>query len=334
MGLVSVMKAFVLEAFGQAAALSEVPRPICGDHEIVIRVIASSINPVDRLVGLGYFREMQPYRFPVVLGRDVSGVVDEIGSAVTGYAVGDRVWGFVKRDYSGDGTFAEYVACPADKFVTHTPSALSTEAAGVLGVAGCAAQACLGVAALGANDTVLITGAAGGAGTVAVQLASAQGARVLATGRPGAQSDLLTELGAQHVLDWTAGSLQSQVSALAPHGVDAVIELARPDARNAAADEPTRKRAFADFAHAVGTPGCRVASTTNAVDSSLFETQLARNVYSDPIPADLDRLSDAFLDGSVTPVISEAFDFEDIIAAFDCLDRSVTGKIALRIAAP
>lgn len=328
-----MMKAYMLESFDAPPRLSEVVKPSYADDEILIRVLASSINPVDRLVGGGYFRDMQPYRFPVVLGRDVSGTVEAVGARVTRFAPGDLVWGFVKRSYTGDGTFAEYVVCAEDNFVTAAPAGISPLAAGVLGVAAVTAQACLDTVRLTADDTVLVLGAAGGAGTFAVQLARAAGARVVATARPGEQADVLRELGASEVLDWTSGDLERQVRDVVPDGVDALVDLARPRLGSARADESARQAAFADFVSAVASPSGRVASTTNAVAPGLHGDRLASNVHSNPVPDALDRVAAAISDGSIRPVISDVFDLEDIEEAFSCLDRSVTGKVALRISA-
>ncbi|HLL69395.1 MAG TPA: NADP-dependent oxidoreductase [Micromonosporaceae bacterium] len=327
----ATMKAYLLESFDASPRMSETVTPTYADDEILIRILASSVNPVDRLVSAGYFREMLPYRFPVVLGRDVSGVVEAVGAQVTRFSPGDRVWGFVKRSYTGDGTFAEYVACPADSFVTAMPTGISALEAGVLGVAAVTAQACLDAVQLTGEDTVLVLGAAGGTGTFAVQLARATGARVVAVARPGAQADLLSELGAAEVLDWTTGRLAAQVREIAPDGVDALVDLARPRLGSARADESARQRAFADFVFSVAAPGGRVASTTNAVAPALLGDMSATNVYSNPVPEALDRVATAISAGSVRPVVSAVFDFDDIEEAFGCLDRSVTGKIALRI---
>jgi NADPH:quinone reductase-like Zn-dependent oxidoreductase len=325
------MRAYVLEDFGQSPRLTELPRPVAGPDEVLLRVVSSSVNPVDVLVARGYFRQIAPYRFPVVLGRDVHGVVVDVGDQVNGYQVGDPVFGFLKRDYTGDGAFAEYVACRPDRFVTHVPDGVSAEQAGVLGVSGVTAQASLDAVRLTAGDTLLVLGGAGGTGTFTVQLAAAIGARVVATGRAGEQSRLLSQLGADVVLDWTAGDIAGQVRRTVPGGVDAIVDLARPRGGDAAEGEQDRRRAFADFVRVVAGADARVVSTTNAVDPQLLGDVEAHNVHSNPVPSELERLAERVVAGQVRPVITETYDLDQVESALARLDKSVTGKISLRV---
>ena len=111
------MKAFVLTGFDRAPEFADIAEPQPGPGEIRVRVHATSVNPVDHMIRSGFFRAVQEYRFPAIFGRDLAGMVDAAGDGVTRFREGDEVYGFVKRDYIGDGTFAEYVVVPADFFV-------------------------------------------------------------------------------------------------------------------------------------------------------------------------------------------------------------------------
>jgi NADPH:quinone reductase-like Zn-dependent oxidoreductase len=150
------LKAYALTDFDTSPDLIEVEVPQPGPDEILIKVQATSVNPVDAMVVAGFFRTVQQYRFPAVVGRDVSGVVERVGAGVAEFAVGDPVFGFIKREYIGDGTFAEYVTSPADYFVVSRPDSASPVEAGVLGLSAITAQACLDEVVVKAGDTVLV----------------------------------------------------------------------------------------------------------------------------------------------------------------------------------
>ena len=189
------MKAYALIDFHRPPELIDVDRPEPGPDEILIQVQATSVNPVDAMVVAGFFRTVQHYRRPAVVGRDICGVVEQVGSDVAQFVVGDPVFGFIKREYIGDGTFAEYVTSPADYFVVPRPEAASPVEAGVLGLSSITAQECLDELLVVTGDTVLVNGATGGVGSFAVQLAVDRGLRVIATARGAAGADYVRGLG-------------------------------------------------------------------------------------------------------------------------------------------
>src|ERR1700753_4303552 len=124
------MKAFVLTGFEAAPEFREVRDPVPGPGDIRVRVHATSVNQVDDLVARGFFRMAQEYRFPAVFGRDFAGTVDELGPGSDRFREGDEVFGFVKRGFIGDGTFADYVVLPEHMFVGKKPDSTGfTEAA-------------------------------------------------------------------------------------------------------------------------------------------------------------------------------------------------------------
>src|SRR4051794_40053210 len=111
------MRAFTLESFGAPPGLrDDVPVPEIGDHDVLIRIHASSINPVDAFAAMGALRGMVEYRFPVILGRDLAGTVDQDGAGVSRYQVGDEVFGWISTPALHEGTYADYIALPEDKF--------------------------------------------------------------------------------------------------------------------------------------------------------------------------------------------------------------------------
>ncbi|MFI0739364.1 NADP-dependent oxidoreductase [Streptomyces sp. NPDC021100] len=215
------MRALTFSEYGPADVLevADVPEPHAGPGHIRVRVRASGLTPSDCRLRAGRFRDIAPLRLPHVLGMDAAGVVDEVGTGVTGIRPGDEVFGVVEAAELG-GANAEYAVLAA---WAPKPDALSWEQAG--GAAGNVETATRALDRLkvGTGTTLLVEGAAGGVGTVAVQLAAARGATVLGTA--GAHNHaFVAGLGATPT---TYGpGLGERVTALAPDGVDAVLDCA------------------------------------------------------------------------------------------------------------
>ena len=179
------MRAFTLDSFDSRPGLREdLPTPEVGPGQLLVLVRASSVNPVDAFIAGGVLKGMVEHEFPVVLGRDYAVVVEQAGSAVTGYAVGDEVFGFLP--HAGpevhDGTWAELILVSQDRSVARRPA--DAAAAGAAPLAAITALAAYDALDLGKGATVLVVGASGGVGSFAVQLAAAAGATVLAPGCP------------------------------------------------------------------------------------------------------------------------------------------------------
>lgn len=325
------MKAFAIEGFDRAPRFVEVPTPEPGPGEIRIRVRATSANPVDALIGAGFFRGVQEHRFPAVLGRDVAGVVDRLGAGVTRYAIGDAVYGFVKREYLGDGTFAEHVVAPEDLCVGPAPAGLALTDAGALAQAGVTALECVDAVPSADGEVVLVNGATGGVGVFAVQIAAARGATVIATARTPEQQALVRKLGATHVVDWTAGDLVTQVRAVAPDGIDGFVDLVKHAPSMAiGVGEDEAHALFAALCRGLLRPGGRAASVTNGGVPELLGDIACANVHSTPTPESLARLAGMVEAGTVVVPVHAVFAFDDIGAAFDLLARGpALGKISI-----
>lgn len=211
------MKAIVFEDFGGPEVLhpSEAPVPEPGPQQARIRVKVASVNPMDFKVRAGLMRPKLPASLPAIPGFEAAGVIDALGSDVVGFAVGDEVFGWTKG-----GSYAQYsiVTTFAAK-----PAALSWEQAVALPVAGETSERVLRRLGLAEGETLLIHGAAGAVGTVAVQLAVARGARVIGTASE-ANLPYLESLGA--IATPYGPGLVERVRALAPKGVDAVFDVA------------------------------------------------------------------------------------------------------------
>src|SRR5215203_5246547 len=213
-GTGDLMKAFVLPDFDRQPTVADLPTPEPGPDQVLVRVRAGSVNGIDLSIASGRLQGMLAYDFPVVLGKDFAGTVEAVGSGVTGFAAGDRVFGVVSDPSPlSSRSFAEYLAVPAGPNLTRIPEGVDVAAAGVLGLAGSAALQAVDAIAPTAGETVLVSGATGGVGAYAVQLVVAWGATVIATSKPGGDVDFVRDLGASHSVDYT-GDVAAQVRAI------------------------------------------------------------------------------------------------------------------------
>jgi NADPH2:quinone reductase len=194
------MKAIQLKSFGgpESFELCDVPRPVPHAGQVLVRVHATSINPLDYQVRRGDYPELVP--LPAITGHDVSGVVEAVGSSVTSFAPGEDVW-YTPQIFDGPGSYAEYHVA-AESIIGKKPPSLShLEAASLTLVGGTAWEALVVRAALGLGESILVHGGAGGVGHVAIQLAKAMGARVFTTVRE-ANFEFARSLGADVVIDY------------------------------------------------------------------------------------------------------------------------------------
>lgn len=235
------MRAAVYDTYGDADVISvrEHDDPPVGPDTVLVRAKATSVNPVDWKIRLGYLQAAYPHHLPIIPGWDVSGVVEAVGPAVvTRVEVGDEVWGYVRRDDVKWGTAAELVPAP-QRTVARKPGSLSFEEAAAVPLAGLTAyQALVEALDVQAGERVLVHAAAGGVGQFAVQIAAARGCEVVGTASPQNHS-ALQELGASEVVDYRQGPVSEQLSA----PVDAVLDLVGGEALEDApkqTEDPTR----------------------------------------------------------------------------------------------
>ncbi|GAA1738815.1 NADP-dependent oxidoreductase [Isoptericola hypogeus] len=310
------MKVVALRAFDSQPEVTEVEVPQPGAGEVRVRVHAASVNGFDLSVAKGMLQGMMEHRFPVVLGKDFAGVVDEVGEGVEDYAVGDRVFGVVTKDFLGDGSFGEYVVVPTAVGIAKLPEAIGfTEAAG-LGLAGTAAVMAFDGAGVREGDTVLVVGATGGVGQQALQLAKNAGATVIATAHTDAENEVVTSLGAAHTVDHTQ-DVAAQVRGIVPDGVDAVLHFAGSPEPLVAAAKPD-----AAFASTMLRSPADVPSETLRVTS----------VYAHPAPETLERVASHQAEGRTAVTVQETFGLDDVDAAFARFAEGTLGKLVISIA--
>lgn len=309
------MNAFSLDAFEASPALrDDLPAPTPAAGELLVRVRASSVNPVDYAIAAGRLSGMLEHEFPVVLGRDYAGVVEQVGSDVTRYAVGDEVYGFVPHANPAvhDGSWAELIAVPEEHSVARKPAGADLASAGAAPLAGITAITAVDALDLSEGDAVLVVGAPGGIGSFAVQLAAHAGAAVLAPALPE-DDEYLRGLGVIELLDRDA-DVVAAVRERHAGGVDAVLDLVSyaPGAFDAALE-----------------PGGRVASPNSAAGDGPGRT----DVMAVPSPENLERLSRLLDDGTLEVHIQDTYPLARAGEALQALGTTHTqGKLAIRIA--
>jgi NADPH2:quinone reductase len=221
------MRAMTIDDYGTKLRIQDIPKPQAGEGEVLIRLRAAGVNPMDWKARDGWYKGWLPAEFPAVLGFDGAGDVEHVGSGVAAFQPGEAVFGQVIPRVLHWGTYADYVVTSAAGAVIPKPAALDYVQAAALPMPAQTALACVDALRLVPGATVLIVGATGGVGAYAVQLAALRGARVLATARPDA-AGYVSSLGAAEALDYAQGegALVAAVLALHPSGVDAVLDVA------------------------------------------------------------------------------------------------------------
>ena len=307
------MRAVVYEEFGGADVLrvEDRPEPHIGADAVVVKVAAASLNPVDYKIREGYLRGLMDVFFPAIPAWDVSGTVVKAGLDTPELQVGDEVLAYVRKDVVQDGTLAEYVAVPV-RTAAKKPAGLSFEAAAALPLAGLTALQSIRRAGLTEGQTVLVHAAAGGVGSIAVQLAVHAGARVVGTASPG-NHDYLRSLGAEPVA--YGDGLVDAARAAAPDGFDVVLDYVGGQA--------------IETAPALLRPGGTIASITDARARDELGGQY---VWVRPDSADLAHLADLAARGVVKVEIAQTFPLEQAADAYRALETGHTrGKIIVRV---
>jgi NADPH:quinone reductase-like Zn-dependent oxidoreductase len=311
----ATMKAVVLESFGGAKTLrvKEIDRPQPGDAEVLVKVHAASVNPVDYKIASGKYPAVTQAQLPVVLGRDISGTVVSCGSRVTGLQVGDEVYAMLDR---GHGGFAEYVALNANLCVPKPEKLDHTAAAAVPLAAITAWQGLFDHGQLNSGQRVLIHVGAGGVGHFAIQFAKERGANVSTTGW-AADKDFLRLLGADQAVDYKSDRFEEVVQ-----DVDLVFDLVAGD---------TQERSWQ-----VLKDGGALISTLAKPSETLAREHHARatNYMAQPDAAELAEIGQLINAGKVKPYIEATYTIEEAALALVRLEgRHTQGKIVLEVSA-
>ena len=220
------MRAITVNEYGAAPALTEVPDPHPGPGQVLIRVEAAGMNPMDRSMAAGAWKDQMPGSFPFVLGADLAGVVEAVGEGAGRFRPGEEVFGqLLIAPLGSAGTYAEYVAVTEDAPLARLPEGLDPTIAAALPTAGVTALEIVESLGQPTGKTVLMVGAAGGVGSFAMQLAAQAGAHVIAVARADAAVRMRT-YGAVEVVDHTAVSVPDAVTQTHPDGIDVLVDVA------------------------------------------------------------------------------------------------------------
>jgi NADPH:quinone reductase-like Zn-dependent oxidoreductase len=310
----TTMKAVCMHAYGgpEVLKLEEIEMPEPADDEVLVRVRAAGVNPIDYKVRSGAFSEGRPLKEPLVLGRDVAGTVERCGRSVHGFKPGDRIFAMLD---GGPGGYAQYVAIKAD-LCAPEPRGLDHITAAAVPLAGLTAwQGLFDEGHLEAGQRVLVHGGAGGVGHLAIQLARAKGARVSTT-VAGEDAEFARSLGADQVVDYQRERFEDKI-----HDVDLVLDLIAGE---------TQLRSWA-----VLKEGGALVSTLTQPSQEKAREHHARGSHYRAHPsgselAGIGRLIDA---GKVKPRVTATYPLEQAAAAQERIaHQHVQGKVVLQIA--
>ncbi|MBV4484523.1 zinc-dependent alcohol dehydrogenase family protein [Pseudomonas sp. SWRI153] len=318
------MKAMILKSFGgpDSFELSDVPKPVPQAGQVLVRVHATSVNPLDYQVRRGDYPDLVP--LPAITGHDVSGVVEAIGPGVTAFAPGDEVW-YTPQIFDGQGSYAEYHVA-AESIIARKPASLShLEAASLSLVGGTVWEALIVRAALRVGESILIHGGAGGVGHVAIQLAKAMGARVFTTVRE-ANAEFARSMGADVVIDYTQEDyVEAVLRETAGHGVDVVFDTIGGDTLARSPD------ALAQLGRVVSIVD--IAQPQNLVQA-WGKNASYHFVFTRQNRGKLDELSALVERGQLRPHVGAVYSLADISLAharLESANNGLTGKIAIAV---
>jgi NADPH:quinone reductase-like Zn-dependent oxidoreductase len=325
------VKAIALNRYGGPEVLeqADLPTPKIGPDGILVRARTVGVNPVDWKMREGRLDAAFPSHFPLVPGWDVAGVVEAVGPAVTAFAVGDEVLGYVRRDDVQHGTYAELVPAP-ERTLVIKPAGLGWVEAGALPLAGLTAYQVLKAVHVGKGDTVLVHAAAGGVGHLAVQLARILGAeRVIGTASEH-NHDFLRGLGVEPVTYGAevpghgryassepapSSGLADRVRALAPEGVDAALDLVGGEAIAVSAELVSDSRRLGSI-----------------IDAATVKQAGGAYVFVKPDAPDLAALAGFVEDGRLTVHIERTFPLAGAADAQQLIEQMhVRGKLVLEV---
>lgn len=307
------MRAAQIKEYGDASVIqiNEVNQPEPGDGQVLVKVAAASLNPFDTKLREGMMKAGIPLQFPATLGGDFAGTIVALGAGVTGLAAGDKVYGQANVVAGNSGSFAELAATRASE-VAKMPNNVDFGQAASLPLVGVSAlQALMQHIKLQAGQKLFIHGAAGGIGTIAVQVARHLGAYVAGTAT-GEGAERIVQLGINEVIDYKVQDFAAEL-----HDYDAVFDTVGGD----------------DFAKALTIlkPGGTAVSMIAQADEQAKELGVTAITQSTKVTTEmLDKLRELVESGVVTPQIGKVFPFEQIQQAFETRESGkIPGKVVL-----
>jgi len=318
------MKAALLKSFGgpDAFEIRDVPKPVPQAGQVLVRVHATSINPLDYQVRRGDYADFVP--LPAITGHDVSGVVEAVGPGVTAFSPGDEVW-YTPQIFDGPGSYAEYHVAAESIVAIKPPSLSHLEAASLTLVGGTVWEALVVRAALRVGESILVHGGAGGVGHVAIQIAKAMGARVLTTVRAD-NFAFAKSLGADVVIDYQQENVVDAVMReTGGHGVDVVFDTIGGDTLSTSPDVLAQLGRVVSIVDTARPQNVLQAWGKNASYHFVFTRQNRGK---------LDELSALVARGQLRPHVGAVYALDDIAVAharLESWDNGLQGKIAIAV---
>jgi NADPH2:quinone reductase len=318
------MKAALLKSFGgpEAFELCDVPKPVAHAGQVLVRVHATSINPLDYQVRRGDYADL--VQLPAITGHDVSGVVEEVGPGVTAFSPGDEVW-YTPQIFDGPGSYAEYHVAAESIIGIKPPSLSHLEAASLTLVGGTAWEALVVRAALRVGESILVHGGAGGVGHVAIQLAKAMGAKVFTTVRTE-NFEFARSLGADVLIDYQKENyVDAVMRETGGRGVDVVFDTIGGDTLSNSPDVLAQLGRVVTIVDTVQPQNLLQAWGKNASYHFVFTRQNRGK---------LDELSALVARGQLRPHVGAVYSLADIALAHARLERrdsGLQGKIAVAV---
>jgi NADPH:quinone reductase-like Zn-dependent oxidoreductase len=315
------MKKVQINQFGSANVVKiiDAPIPMPKAGQLLVKVKASSVNPVDAQIRQGHYQDYTP--LPFNLGFDGAGIIEAVADDVINFTVGDSVY-FVPSILNGEGTYAEYCIVDAN-LAALIPDTLDFNQAAALSLVGSAAwESLIDRGKLQAGETVLIHAGAGGVGHIAIQIAKAIGAKVIATSK-SRHLECLKSLGADIALDYQADNFNQQLSMAADNNVDLVLDTVAGNT-------------ISDSAQVLATRG-RIVSLADYCPAQNLLALWPKNaeihlVFMTPSNQWLNNLNDLVNQGKLKVIIDKTFPLEEVVDAHEYLqNKARSGKIVLEI---
>jgi NADPH2:quinone reductase len=314
------MRAVTVTEYGATPAIAEMPTPEPGPGQVLLKLRAAGMNPMDRTLASGDWKPM-PATFPMVLGADCAGVVETLGEGASRFSVGDDLFGQLLIPPLGSaGTYAEYVAVTQDAPLTRVPTGLDDVVAAALPTAGGAGLALVDLLKPLADKTVLIVGAGGGVGSFATQFAANAGGNVIANVRDDG-AERMRAYGATETIDHTKVPLVDGVRQAHPDGIDALLDLVS-DATG-----------FAALASLVRPGGTAVTAQYVADEAVLGSAGVTAINFALPSSSELfERVAEAVADGRIVAPPITRISLEEVPAALSSVQaRPAGGKTVITL---
>lgn len=332
------MKAFLIDRYAKGAALrlGEVPEPELREDEVLVRIHAASVNPVDAKIRDGEFKLVLPYRLPLILGNDAAGVVVRVGSKVRKFKTGDEVYGRPAKDRIG--TFAEFIAINEADVAMKPKNLTMEEAASVPLVALTAWQALVDRANLKKGQKILIHAGSGGVGAIAIQLAKHIGATV-ATTTSTANVDLVRSLGADVVVDYKKDDFENVLqgydvvlNSLGKDTLEKSLRVLKPGGKLISISGPPDP----EFARESGS-GWLLRQAMRLLSFSIRRKSKRHRVsysflFMKPSGGQLEQIASLIEAGAIRPVVDRVFPFEKINEALAYVETGrARGKVVIAV---